>query len=126
MTAIRVVVADDQDLVRRSLQRIFERDSRFEWVGGAADGKEAVAMVTAEAPDVVVLDLAMGGNDGLDAITGIRAAAPATKIVVLSGMVDFHGTAGKAMELGASRVLDKFTPPKRLTKAILEVTKEKI
>ena len=126
MTAIRVLVADDEDLVRRSLQRLFERDKRFEWVGEAADGKEAVEKVIAQTPDVILLDLAMGGNDGLDAIKEIRAAAPDTKIVVLSSMVRYAETGEKALGLGAHKVLDKFTPPRQLAKAILEVTKEKI
>lgn len=122
-TTVRVVIADDEIAVRRALRRIFERDQRFELVGEAADGREALEKVTSAAPDVVVLDLAMGDNDGIRAIPAIRAAAPDTKIVVLSSMVRFNEAGDDAVRLGAHQVLDKFTPPRTLMKTILRVAR---
>ncbi len=123
-TTVRVLIADDEVAVRRALRRIFERHARFELVGEAADGKEALEKIASTAPDVIVLDLAMGDNDGIKAIPAIRAAAPDIKIVVLSSMVRFHDSGTHAADLGAHRILDKFTPPRRLLKAILDVAKE--
>ena len=122
--AISVLIADDESAVRRSLRKIFERDSRFEVVAEASNGAEAHRLVVARRPDVVVLDLAMGESDGLHAIGRISADAPATKIVVLSSMVQHSEAGPRARELGAHRVLDKFTPPARLLKEIVAASKE--
>ena len=82
---IRVVLADDTAEYRLLLRIILEADGRFEVVGEAADGAEAIRVTAAEQPDVLVLDLAMPVLDGLQAIPEIRAGSPDTAIVVLSG-----------------------------------------
>jgi diguanylate cyclase (GGDEF)-like protein len=82
---MRVVLADDTASIRQLIALNLELDRRFEVVGEAANGADAVALVEALAPDAVVLDVAMPVMDGLQAIPLIRRASPSTKVVVLSG-----------------------------------------
>lgn len=117
--AIRVVLADDQPEVRRALMTYLGRDGRFEVVGEAGDGQEAVALVASERPDVVIMDLAMPNMNGLQATKDIRERSPDTRIIVLSSVVPFAGTEGDALALGAHAVFDKYTHPKKLIKAIV-------
>jgi DNA-binding NarL/FixJ family response regulator len=82
---IRVVLADDFDDVRFLVRSILEASGRFDVVGEAANGRQAIDVVAKEQPDLLVLDLAMPVLSGLEAIPSIRRASPATRIVVLSG-----------------------------------------
>lgn len=82
---IRVVLADDVAPYRLLVRLLLEADGRFEIVGEASDGAEAVRICAKERPHVVLLDLAMPKLDGLQAIPRIQAESPATRIVVLSG-----------------------------------------
>lgn len=116
---IRVVLADDQAEVRRALTRHLTRDGRFEIVGEAQDGEEAVKLVVSQLPDVVIMDLAMPNMNGLQAIKEITEHSSATKIVVLSATVPFSDTRDDALSLGAHAVLDKNTHPKKLIKALV-------
>lgn len=102
---VRVLIADDAPDIRLLL-RMYLADSRLRVVGEATNGVEAVEMVKAEQPDAVILDLAMPVMDGLEAIPLIKEAAPATKIVVLSGF-DAQRMAERAMTLGAETYLQK-------------------
>src|SRR6188768_1789844 len=81
----RVVVADDGDDMRELLVVALEASGPFTVVGTAADGAAAVAEVERHRPDLAVVDIAMRMVSGLEAIPGIRAASPATKVIVLSG-----------------------------------------
>jgi diguanylate cyclase (GGDEF)-like protein len=116
----RVVIADDTADVRALLRYTLELDGRFEVVAQAADGNEAVAAVRDEQPDAVVLDLAMPVMDGLEAIAGILASSPATKIVVLSGFEAEH-MAGEALRLGAHVYLEKGATFNELTSVLAEL-----
>lgn len=118
---IRVVLADDQPEVRRALTIYLTRDGRFEIVGEAENGEEAVRLVAAHHPDAVIMDLAMPKMNGLQATHEIATDSPATKIVVLSGAVPFGGTAEDAQSLGAHAVFDKHTHPKKLIKNIVKM-----
>ena len=103
---LRVVLADDTAEYRLLLRIILQQDGRFDVVGEAADGAEAVRVTTAEQPDVIVLDLAMPVMDGLEAIPGIRACSPDTAIVVLSGFA--RGRLDRqALSLGATAYVEK-------------------
>lgn len=83
---IRVVLADDVPDIRVLLRLAIERDGRFEIVGEAADGREAIEVTREMSPDLVVLDLAMPNMDGLQAIPDLRPhIGPDGRIVVLSG-----------------------------------------
>jgi DNA-binding NarL/FixJ family response regulator len=85
---ITVVVADDQTAVREGLATLLGLHDDIDVVGEAADGDEAVALVAAHTPDVVLMDLHMPRCDGVEATTRITAAHPATRVVVLTTYAD--------------------------------------
>ncbi|MBV8387538.1 MAG: response regulator [Acidimicrobiia bacterium] len=103
---IRVVLADDSDDVREMLRMALEWDGRFDIVGEASNGEEAVALVSEHKPDAVFLDLVMPVLDGLHAIPRIKESSPETKIVVLS-VAASHPSSSEAMELGATAMVQK-------------------
>lgn len=81
---IRVLLADDHDVVRDGLRLILESEDGFEVVGEAQDGREAVEGAATLLPDVVLMDLRMPRMDGLEAIERIRVASPDIAIVILT------------------------------------------
>jgi len=81
---IRILIADDHDVVRDGLRLILESEDDFEVVGEAPNGAEAVRLCGELNPQVVLMDLRMPGMDGLTAIKHIRAQQPATNIVILT------------------------------------------
>lgn len=118
---LRVVLADDTAEYRLLLRIILEQDGRFEVVGEAADGAEAVRVTTAERPDVLVLDLSMPVMDGLQAIPGIRAGSPETVIVVLSGFA--RGQLDRqALARGATAYVEKGEAFSVIVSTLLDVT----
>lgn len=117
--AVRVVLVDDQKEVRTVIRRFMERDGRFDIVGEGENGQEGIDLVRAYSPDIVLMDLAMPGTDGMQAIREISSQSPGTKIVVLSSMVPFGDTKDGAEEWGAHAAFDKYTPPKKLIKALI-------
>src|SRR2546423_11695498 len=82
----RVVLADDFEDMRQLVRLSLERSGRFEVVGEAENGVEAIERATELQPDIFILDLSMPVLSGLEALPRIRAASPATKVVVLSGL----------------------------------------
>jgi DNA-binding NarL/FixJ family response regulator len=103
---IRVVLADDSDDVRDMLRMALEIDGRFDIVGEAGNGQEAVSMVSDHRPDAIFLDLVMPVLDGLKAIPKIKDSSPETKIIVLS-VAAAHPSSSEAMDLGASAMVQK-------------------
>jgi DNA-binding NarL/FixJ family response regulator len=104
--ALRTVLVDDVEDLRALLRVLLLQDGRFEIVGEAANGQEAIELARRLQPDVVVLDLAMPIMDGLTALPGLREAAPHARTVVLSGLpVEEMGTA--ASDAGAVGYLEK-------------------
>ncbi|MGN6574902.1 MAG: response regulator, partial [Nocardioides sp.] len=81
---VRVLIADDQALVRRGFRMILEIEPDLEVVGEAGDGHEAVRMVAELAPDVVLMDVRMPGLDGIDATRQITSAGGGTRVVMLT------------------------------------------
>lgn len=101
----RVLLADDVAEIRMLLRLTLELDGRFQVVGEASNGKEAVALASCEHPDVVILDLAMPVMDGFTAIPEICRTCPDTKILVLSA---FDATNSEAvLALGADAYMVK-------------------
>lgn len=114
---VRVVLVDDVADIRLLLRLTLEDDPRFEIVGEAADGREAVERAAEVMPDVVLLDLMMPVMSGLDAIPLILTRSPSTKVIAYSGSQKEVGQA--AMALGAVCFLEKGAPAERIVEAIL-------
>jgi len=103
---ISVGVADDQPLVRSGLRMILEGETDFRIVGEAADGAEAVELVAAAQPDVLLLDVQMPGVDGLAAMEQIAAANAPTRVLMLTTF-DLDEYVYRAMRAGACGFLLK-------------------
>lgn len=107
MSAIRTVIADDAEDLRLLIRITLERDPRFSVVGEATDGEEALSVVDAEDPDLLVLDLAMPRMDGLEVLSHLHErSAPPPPVVVLSGFTN-DAMIRKAMSLGAAAYIPK-------------------
>jgi DNA-binding NarL/FixJ family response regulator len=114
---IRVLVADDQTLVREGLMNILRLTDGIEVTGGASDGEEAVALVAATHPDIVLMDLRMPRVDGVEATRRIRAEHPETQVIVLTTYADDDSIFG-ALQAGARGYLTKDAGPEELKRAI--------
>lgn len=114
---IRIVLADDHPIVREGLASVLETQLDFEVVGQANDGAEAVDVVMALKPDVVLLDLEMPHLDGVQALRAMRAADPATKALVFTAF-DTDERIISAVQAGARGYLLKGAPRDELFSAI--------
>jgi DNA-binding NarL/FixJ family response regulator len=117
MTAIRIVVADDQAVVRDGLVTVLGLEPDLEVVGEAADGVDAVRIVREQRPDVVLMDLRMPHLDGAAATARILAAHPATAVLVLTTYADDASIAG-ALRAGARGYLTKDAGRRQLVAAV--------
>jgi DNA-binding NarL/FixJ family response regulator len=119
---IRVLLADDQTLVRAGFRRLLERADDIEVVGEAADGDEAVALARAHRPDVVLMDVQMPGTDGLTATWTILSdeELAGIKVVVLTTF-DLDQYVFTALHAGASGFLLKDIEPDGLRQAVRTV-----
>ncbi len=84
MTKMRILIADDHEVVRKGLRSLLETEPGLEVVGEASNGREAVEKATATKPDVVVLDIGMPELNGLEATRRIVKAAPRTEVLILT------------------------------------------
>lgn len=114
---IRVVLADDQPLVRAGLRMILQTENDIEVVGEAANGAEAVEACTTQQVDVVLMDVRMPEVDGIDATRRITAAQHPPRILVLTTF-DLDDVVYDALRAGASGFLLKDASEERLTTAI--------
>ena len=116
---IRVAIADDQQLIRGGFRSLLESEPDIEVVGEAGTGVEAVALVTAQRPDVVLMDIRMPDGDGLWATEQIAAdAALADTRIVIVTTFELDEYVGRAIRAGASGFLVKDTEPVELIRAI--------
>lgn len=116
---LRVVLADDQALVRSGFRLILSVEDDIEVVGEARDGAEAVRLVTELAPDIVLMDVQMPVLDGIAATAGVVAASEAKVIILTTFDRDDYLFAG--LRAGASGFLLKNTEPERLVDAVRAV-----
>jgi len=116
---IRVAIADDQQLIRGGFRSLLESESDLEVVGEAGTGTEAVALVTAQRPDVILMDIRMPDGDGLWATEQIAANADlaGTRIIIVTTF-ELDEYVGRAIRAGASGFLVKDTEPVELIRAI--------
>lgn len=117
MNAVRVLIADDDNLMRAGLRAVLSSDGRIEVIGEAADGREAIEHARLLAPDVVLMDVRMPGLDGIAATREIAASVPHSRLLVLTTFEDDDYVFG-ALSAGASGFLLKRTEPEQLIDAI--------
>ncbi|MFF3651778.1 response regulator [Streptomyces sp. NPDC002181] len=121
----RVVLADDEPVVRRALRTSVESTGEFHVVAEAGDGHEAVEAVRAHLPDVLLLDLRMPGLDGVETTAALRApesdAAEAAAHIVLMTGFGLDADVERALALGADAFLRKDTPREELLAALRSV-----
>jgi DNA-binding NarL/FixJ family response regulator len=115
---IRLIVVDDHPVVRAGIRALFEHEDGLEIVGEASTPDEAVLVVRAEDPDVVLMDLQFGaGESGADATRRIRALEAPPYVLILTNY-DTDGDILGAVEAGASGYLLKDAPPRELIAAV--------
>lgn len=106
MTPLRILLADDHTLVRAGIRALLAQMPDIEVVGEAGDGREALALVKAHRPDVLLMDIAMTGMSGLEAAAQMREECPGVKVIILS-MHANEEYVMQAMRVGAAGYLLK-------------------
>ena len=114
---IKVGIVDDHAIVRAGLKQFFAEQVDLRVIGEAASGREAIDLVRNEPMDVLVMDLSMPGQSGMDALGMIRAKAPDVGVLILSGYPEEH-YATNLIRQGASGFLNKECDPEEIVKAI--------
>ena len=117
---IRLLIADDQALVRGALGALLDLEPDLEVQGLAADGAEALRLAEKLQPDVCLMDIQMPGVDGVEATKRIRAASPQTRVLVVTTFAR-PGYLRAALDAGASGFVVKDTPAEELAAAVRRV-----
>ena len=123
MRKIRIVLADDHKLMRSGLRVLLEQQQDFTVVGEASDGREAVALIGSQNPDVLVMDIGMPNLNGIEAALQITQANPQISIVMLSMHSD-ESYVLRALKAGAKGYLLKDSAESDLIKAVHAVADE--
>jgi DNA-binding NarL/FixJ family response regulator len=118
---IKIGIVDDHAIVRTGLKDFFSQHVDLRVVGEAASGREAIDLVRSTEIDVLVMDLSMPGQSGIDAIAMIRAKAPDMGILILSGYPEEH-YAMNLIRQGASGYLNKECEPMEIVEAIRTIS----
>lgn len=117
---VRVVLADDEALLRRGLRVLLETGGRVRVVAEAADGAQLLTAITTHRPDVVLIDVQMPGMNGLDALRGIQKSADPPVCAMLTTF-DVNEYVAQALDLGAQGFLLKDAEPDALVRAVLDL-----
>jgi two-component system, NarL family, response regulator NreC len=120
MSQTRIALADDHAVMRTGLRLVLERQPDFTVIGEASDGREAVALVQKEAPDVLVMDIGMPNLNGIEAARQVAAASPQVSVVILSMHSD-ESYVLRALKAGARAYLLKESAESDLIAAIRAV-----
>jgi DNA-binding NarL/FixJ family response regulator len=105
-TPLRIVIAEDDDRLATLVEEILDGDGRFIVVGRARTGDEAVQVCESASPDIVLMDIAMPGSDGIDATRAIHARDAGLHVVIYTGS-DEYGDVARAEDAGAAGYLHK-------------------
>ena len=122
---IRVMVVDDHPIMRNGLRDTLEASGRFEVVGEAGDGDEAVRTVAELNPEVIVMDVIMPGMDGIDACREIMERQPDMRIMILTASTEEDAVI-EAIAAGATGYLQKYSRPEELVQAVLDVAEGRL
>ena len=122
---IRVMVVDDHPIMRNGLRDTLEASGRFEVVGEAKDGEEAVRTVEGIDPQVIVMDVIMPNKDGIDACREIMELLPGTRVLMLTAS-DEEDAVIEAIAAGATGYLEKYSRPEELVEAVLDVAEGRL
>jgi DNA-binding NarL/FixJ family response regulator len=115
---VKVLIVDDQSLVRAGFRMILDAEADVEVIGEAADGREAIEAVALRTPDVILMDIRMPNLDGLEATRRIVEERPEGPRVLMLTTFDLDEYVYEALRAGASGFLLKDTPPEQLVEAI--------
>lgn len=121
-TMIRIAIVDDHAMVRAGLRQFFADEIDFQVVAEASNGREALDIVRAGGVDVILLDISMPGQSGVDALAAIKAREPDLPVLILSGFAEAH-YATTLLRQGASGYLNKDCDPEEIVKAIRTVAR---
>jgi DNA-binding NarL/FixJ family response regulator len=114
---INVIICDDQAIIREGLEMLLKLEPDIDVIGRAADGKEALALAAAHAPDLILMDLKMPGMNGVEATRRLRAQFPEVRVLVLTTYDDDEWLFD-AIRAGAAGYLLKDTPRAEVIKAV--------
>jgi DNA-binding NarL/FixJ family response regulator len=103
---LRILICDDDERLASAIEAILDDDGRFVCIGRASSGGEAVQLVEAEAPDIVLMDIGMPGLNGIDATRAIRDRDAGQHVVIYTGSDEYDDVA-RADEAGAIGYLHK-------------------
>jgi len=118
---VRILIVDDHLVVRTGLRMLIENQPRLKVVGMAANRKEALELAVSTAPDVILLDLDLGVENGMNFLPDLREQAAAARVLVLTGLKDVQ-THRRAVKLGAMGIVLKEEAAEVLIKAIEKVS----
>ena len=122
---IRVMVVDDHPIMRNGLRDTLEASGRFEVVGLAEDGDEAVRTVEGLQPQVIVMDVIMPNKDGVDACREIMELLPDTRVLMLTASSEMDAVI-EAVAAGATGYLQKYSRPEELVEAVVDVAEGRL
>jgi two-component system, NarL family, invasion response regulator UvrY len=114
---LRILIADDHEIVRRGIKQILQEGLSFPEIGEAADTPTLIRKATSESWDIVISDLSMPGGGGIEAITAIRLEKPQQRILIVS-IYPEEQYAVRVFRLGASGYLNKDAATEELLKAV--------
>ena len=122
---IRIIIADDHQIFRQGMKRLLNDDGRFQLLGEARNGSEALTLIEELKPDVAVLDLAMPRPDGIEVIRQVAAGKYATKCIILTMKEELYAVK-RALAAGARGYLLKEAAYEEIAEAIVEVAAGKL
>lgn len=117
MSALRILIADDHDIVRKGLRMLIEEHPEWEVCGEARSGREAVEKAAQLSPDVIIIDVSMPDLNGLEATRQIRKSCPKTEVLVITHH-DSDEIAGEVLDTGARGYVLKSDSDKDLVHAV--------
>lgn len=118
--SIRLVLADDQAMLRGALAALLDLEPDMQVVGVAGDGEEAMRVVAATTPDVCLMDIQMPGLDGVEATRSVRAASPATRVLIVTTFAR-PGYLRAALDAGADGFVVKDSSVDQLADAVRRI-----